>query len=382
MIPENFTEVKLLTERFISFINDFDIQNMNLDTIQNEVHPATIAFANNCIENLNYSILSGEYFSVENFSLELKNHIDKINVIHGSLTSILENMHVDSNETVEINYFKDEFYEITNHLITLLNIYSKFTEQQIYNLDLDLFERKENSFIKAMESSNYNYKKKDKFKQGLLLLKLNLELSDIDHSLSVEAEQYHKLESIEKELQTTDFSSFEIIKKILYEKCIFLAKKIHGRIDKDINKKLYNRFYRGKFTNLVEETSFIYYKPFNDLLYVQSKDEHHQIDEYVRLFNSQTNSQNLNFKEVFFTVKQCKFNSKISKLDEVIRKIKEGIQGNQNLGKFDKIAYETNLNYAINNKLSCFINMNDDDELKKAIVEINISLYLLMTTLE
>ena len=272
MINESFTKIELLTENFIAFTKELQI--VNLVIIQSEIHPRITSFANDYIENLNYSILSGEYFSEENFNVKLKSGISKINEIDESIRNNIENIILEdiAEQEEEIGLYEDSFYEITKYLTSLLKTYLDFTEQQVYNLELDIFERKENSYINLMEFSNYMYTKENKFKQGLSLLKLNLELSDIDHSLSVEATQYHKLEKIEKELTDTDFSSFGTIKEILYEKCIFLAKKILGRIDKDDNKKLYNRIYRGVFTNLVENREFIYYKKFNDLLHIQSKE--------------------------------------------------------------------------------------------------------------
>ena len=80
----------------------------------------------------------------------------------------------------------------------------------------------------------------------------------------------------------------------------------------------------------------------------------------------------MNFTEVFFTVKQYKSNNKLSKLDAVIKKIKDELQENPNIRKFDKIAQQTNLNYAVNNKISPFVKIKKNKELEKIIDEISI----------
>jgi len=204
------------------------------------------SIANELFDNLNYSVLSGEYVSdIEASELlvdQLENYIKSVGAqidfpLHPQMTFIAQD--------VFQSYFYVSAKELLKHYRRLLYFVNRHLVHQPNTSTLFYITSPENS--KAGTGN-------EAAKQAAELFRLNTQLSEIDHSLAFTKHYFRQLILLQEVLKKLTPSS--PLAEILYKKCSFLLYKISARLKETRKEYLYAIDFKLSAVGLVEVPGF------------------------------------------------------------------------------------------------------------------------------
>ncbi|MEZ2338556.1 hypothetical protein AB6735_23110 [Mucilaginibacter sp. RCC_168] len=204
------------------------------------------SIANELFDNLNYSVLSGEYVSdidaCEQLVEQLENYIKSVGAqidfpLHPQMTFIAQDVfqsyfYVSAKELLK--YYRKLLYFVNRHLVHQPNSSTLF-------------------YITSPENSKARTGN-EAAKQSAELFRLNTQLSEVDHSLTFSKQFFTRLILLQDVLDKLTPSS--PLAEILYKKCSFLLYKISARLKETRKEYLYGIDFKLSAVGLVEIPDF------------------------------------------------------------------------------------------------------------------------------
>lgn len=306
------------------------------------------------IKQLSFSLLSGEYISIENI-------IETLNSIENRVKDF-------PNKTTSLpNHLQVKIFEYSSSVNISIELYIIFIRDisNSYSTDrLDFLFSHNNQFEKIIKESDLS----NKIYQVTEYFFSLINLSRIDHFPSNENNYISNLFNVEKRIKNLDLQEYSIITKNVNTKISFLKHKWKSR-----------KFNENPLSILYEEDGII--KSIEDF----KDDNNSKLNEWADIIETQYELISRDWKRILeLRVKNYKGEEDFDKLEilEIHQLIKfyKDVKPNypklklikkhladkigSSTNKYDKYAFSVSYNYSLNNCFSLFLSNNNFEEIK------------------
>lgn len=309
-----------------------------------------------------FSIISGEYIRSDDFIKK----IDDFNFeFRDTLNKKTQSFLTEDTEFLTLIKFSD--YIIKLYRRTIENILNTINDPEfLENTELNV--RGKHWIISEHSVNNTDFSRLADFFSGVV------ELTILDHKLSVDKQTIKKLLKIYDLYKNEDFELVKFFK----EKCIFLIKKIYLSISEDEKKEKYSfNVSDERLEDIIENFKFTILKEHDDVcaihteVHIQGIKKSNKLKKRYMEVISNANV-NLNTKDYFTLIKYYKeTNENVSQIKNLISSFQSFSMSGLLESSFDKRAAYTIENYLYNNELSLRIKTNNfsykdiDSEIEK-----------------
>lgn len=301
-------------------------------------------------ENLNYSLLTGEYISKENFQKSITDLKHEISALLEQVFGIQDIIGVQD-ITYQIVEGLSKSIELYNHFYSdILNRYSINRKDYVLTI---------NSII---DSVYHNEKLLKDTKKFINFFGINILASKFDLFLTQDNIRLIELFSIEKSIKRVTPNGFDTLSSLIVEKCNFIRVKWFLRKQEEAPDE--TSFMMDGQEHLIQKNSHAQiYKEWTEY-----SSEHYELennwkgrieDNSRKLHNIEL--QDLSFKEIHLRIKYNKdINPDIKELEKISNYLcnKSNNFDKNQTNFFDEYALNVMSNYALNNKFSLFVEKN------------------------
>jgi hypothetical protein len=304
------------------------------------------------IKQLSFSLLSGEYISIENIIESLNSIENTVKDFPNKTNSLSQNLQVKIFEYSSSVNMSIEAYII--FIRDISNIYS--------NDRLDFLFSHNNQIEKIIKESNLS-NKIDRVTDYFFCL---ISLSRIDHFPSNENDYISYLFDVEKKIKNLDLQEYSFITKNIFTKISFLKHKWKSRkFNKNPNSTLYEE--DGIIKNIEDFKDYANpkLKEWSDIIETQyeliSKDWKYILQSRVKEYKGEEDFNNLKTLQIHQLIKYYKdVKPNYTRLKEIKKYLKKKVELSTN--SYDKYASGVSYNYSLNNCFSLFLANNSNFE--------------------
>lgn len=360
-MPQYITTIPSLIDSF--FKNSWESEyGFDQDSISNPIEQANKnqLFRTNIedlrqkiFDNINASVLIGEYVEIQNIEIFISDVHNKLNTIQ--VFPSLEELQRLLNEELNVNFIEC--------IKSSLKLYSNFILEVKLKFEIDdkhfLIESEEVESL--IERSDFSQVSKD----TLLFLASNISIAKLDHFLTAEPPSFYKLLEYSQELLQGKALQGNKYSILLRQKCNFLVSKWVARKIHSSSHPLYASINNTSLPCKPEDFTNDFYNQVKD--YVES---HYELvtnwatlieSDFSRIKNAPLST--LSLKDLHRSIKYYKDVKKdIANLDLIIDEIKKRYDEKKNAGEIQEIyTYSMALTYAMNNKFSLLLETNKSE---------------------
>lgn len=310
------------------------------------------SFQRSAHENLNYSLLTGEYISNQDLQ-------ESINELKNKLLKLL-------NDVTLIPELQKITYQIVEGLKKIIQSYIHFQSDIVNRYSIN-----KKDYVFTLNSSYIEDKLEKETKEYIKFFNFNILISNYDLQLSQDENRLINLYKIENSLIKINLSGFETLRDLIINKCNFLKAKWLFRKQEEAPDEADTSFMIDGQEDYVKKNNHEIYNDwstYSSVHYELEKNWKSVIEEdSKRLHNKEL--KDLSSLDIHRLIKYNKDVEKdIERLEEISKYLCEQSQkiNDSQSNFFDVYAYSVMSNYALNNKFSLFVEQNKDiAEIKK-----------------
>jgi hypothetical protein len=307
------------------------------------------------IKQLSFSLLSGEYISIESIIESLKSIENRVKDFPNKTNSLPHNLQVKI-----LEYSSSVNMSIEGYIIFIRDISNTYSNDR-----LDFIFTHNNQFEKIIKESNLS-NKIDNVTDYFFYL---MSLSRIDHFPSNENNYITALFDVEKRIKNLDLQEYSTITKNVFTKINFLKHKWKSRkFNHNPTSILYEEDGIIKNIEDFKDDNNTKLKEWYDIIETQyeliSRDWKYILESRIKDYKSEEDFNRLKTLEIHQLIKYYKdVKPNIVRLKEIKKYLGKKIESSTS--KYDKYASSVSYNYSLNNCFSLFlISYNDFEKVK------------------
>lgn len=297
------------------------------------------------IKQLSFSLLSGEYISIDNIIENLKGIENTVKDFPNKTNSLPTNLQVKIFE-----YSSSINMSIEGYIIFIRDISNVYSNDR-----LDFLFSHNNQIEKIIKESNLS-NKIDRVTDYFFYL---ISLSRIDHFPSNENDYISSLFEVEKRIKNLDLQEYSTITKNVFTKISFLKHKWKSRkFNKNPTSTLYEEDGIIKNIEDFKDDDNAKLKEWSDIIETQyeliSKDWKYILQSRVKDYKGEEDFNNLKILQIHQLIKYYKdVKPNYTRLKEIKKYLKKKVELSTNT--YNKYASGVSYNYSLNNCFSLFL---------------------------